>query len=587
MGIKEYVQNNEKTFKDKKDIKYLFCEKKYSNKLIVTFPGFSSPGRPPEYNYIRTLMDCNCHKLYILDDYGPRGSYLLGENKDHSIEVSVVSLISHICKKYDIKLKNVILQGSSKGGYCALYFGIKYNFGYVIAGGPQINLGNYLLYVVPDVAEYIAGGKDENDIAYLNRFLYDLVDLPSKKFPKIFIHVGKGDHHYKGHILPFLKKLDEKIIDYEIDIPNYSSHTSISLYYPDYLLKTLHSIDNNLILLKPTILKTSIKSENGSLNITCEAVGANLKYACHLYKEKDIIEKSNYQDEDTFKFPINSKGTYRARVYVKENSHFNSKITDEIIIDINDFKLKPDTQKKFDIDIHGSCVSRDIFNFDKNNEILLGKYFARNSFVSTVNKPFNEEININISSPWQKRMVEIDLKKELFNQLSINPADHLLIDFIDERFALMKYKESIFTLSTELKNSNFLDDFKGDYIDKLDLKKSFWKKPMDDYLNNLIKIYKENRIIIHETYLVDSFSTKGGEIKDFPESNLNYNYKVNKILEEYYNYMKTKLPNAHVVNIIGNYNSSETHRWGISPVHYEDSYYKHALEIIKNILSNK
>lgn len=42
MGIKEYIQNNEKTYIDKKDIKYLFCGKKNSNKLIVTFPGFSS-----------------------------------------------------------------------------------------------------------------------------------------------------------------------------------------------------------------------------------------------------------------------------------------------------------------------------------------------------------------------------------------------------------------------------------------------------------------------------------------------------------------------------------------------------------------
>jgi len=171
MRIIEYIEKNEEVFKGKKDIKYIFNERKNSDKLIVTFPGFASPGVPPQYNYVRTLMDCNCHKLYILDDHGPRGSYLIGENKDHSLEESVMSLITNICETYNIKPKNVILQGSSKGGYCALYFGIKYNFGYVIAGGPQIYLGNYLLSIVPEVAEYIAGGKSEDDRDYLNGLL--------------------------------------------------------------------------------------------------------------------------------------------------------------------------------------------------------------------------------------------------------------------------------------------------------------------------------------------------------------------------------------------------------------------------------
>ena len=34
MGIKEYIQNNEKTYIDKKDIKYLFCEKKTQINLL-------------------------------------------------------------------------------------------------------------------------------------------------------------------------------------------------------------------------------------------------------------------------------------------------------------------------------------------------------------------------------------------------------------------------------------------------------------------------------------------------------------------------------------------------------------------------
>lgn len=332
MGIKEYIEQNEKLFTiGKMPIKYIFCDGNNSDKLIVTFPGFSSPKNPPKYNYIRTLSDCNCHRLYILDDYGPRGSYLIGKNRNQSIEESVMALILTICAKYNINSKNVILQGSSKGGYIALYYGIKYEFGNVITGAPQINLGNYLLYVAPEVAKYIAGGTEKEDIMYLNSFLYDYLNDESIEFPKIFIHVGKGDHHYKGHIIPFLSRLKDKGINYEINVKEYFSHNSIGYYYPEYLLKTLHNIDNKIISCNSSI-KSEINYENGLFRINCYPNDNNLKYACHLYKENEIIEKVNYQKQSTFEFINKLKGIFRAKLYVKDKFHVNSTFTDEIKI---------------------------------------------------------------------------------------------------------------------------------------------------------------------------------------------------------------------------------------------------------------
>ncbi|UTB33053.1 MAG: hypothetical protein NKF70_01910 [Methanobacterium sp. ERen5] len=134
MGPKEYIETNEKIHGKDKVIKYIFCEGKISNQLVVTFPAFAKSNQPPQYNYIRTLRNCKCSRLFILDDFGPRGSYLIGETRDNSIEESVISLINDICLEHSIKKENVIVNGTSKGGYCALYYGIKYKFGYVIAG---------------------------------------------------------------------------------------------------------------------------------------------------------------------------------------------------------------------------------------------------------------------------------------------------------------------------------------------------------------------------------------------------------------------------------------------------------------------
>lgn len=247
----------------------------------------------------------------------------------------------------------------------------------------------------------------------------------------------------------------------------------------------------------------------------------------------------------------------------------------------------------FDIDIHGSCVSRDVFNFDSNNEIKLGKYFTRQSFVSTMSNPFPGEIDINLPSPFQRRMVECDLKKDLFARLSENPANYLMIDFIDERLLLGVYKKSvfvfnikksIFTYSDELRNSKFVDGMNIKFIDKLTMNRSIWKKAMNKYIEQLLKIYDEERVIIHETYLIDIYISKNCKIIPFPEVNLEYNKKVNKILHEYYDYLKNKLPNATVINIVKDYRSFENHRWGLSPVHYEDKYYEDVLKLIKKIV---
>ena len=259
MGLVEIIKSEEKVHKAGKNIKYLFCERKGSEKLIVTFPGFTNSGTF-KYRYVRTLKDVKAHRLFLLDEFGRRGCYLLGQNRDFSVETAVMSLIITIVKKYNIKIEDVILQGSSKGGWMALYYAIKYRFGHVIAGGPQTKIGDFLMHeveIIPDeelhffskvrVADYIAGGHEEEDIDYLDNLLFDLLYDSPENFPDIHIHVGKGDFHYDKHITPFLNELDKNNINYQLDVEEYDDHNDLAIYYPKYLLKTLKSIDRKLI----------------------------------------------------------------------------------------------------------------------------------------------------------------------------------------------------------------------------------------------------------------------------------------------------------------------------------------------------
>ena len=173
----------------------------------------------------------------------------------------------------------------------------------------------------------------------------------------------------------------------------------------------------------------------------------------------------------------------------------------------------------------------------------------------------------------------------MFQKLNENKAEYILIDFIDERFKLVKLQESFFTYSKELETSKFFENLEIEYVEKVDVPEIFWKEAMDQYVDCLLNLYKQENIIIHETYCIDSYITLNNEKKYFPDDQLKYNKYVNKILKSYYNYLKIKIPNARLISILGNgYCSSESNEWGLSPVHYEDTYYQDVLQIIKNII---
>lgn len=260
MGFADYIKANEKVHKAGAEVKYLFCEKKGANKLIITFPGFTNSGKF-KYRYVRTLQDVNAHRLFLLDEFGVRGCYLIGHNRNFKIETVVMSLITSILKKYDLKIDDVILQGSSKGGWMALYYGIKYRFGHVIAGGPQTKMGDFLIKendeIKPDdqihpfskirVADYIAGDHKKEDMIYLNNLLYDQIYKSPEDFPMIYIHVGNGDSHFDNHIKPFLYILDKNNIEFELDVQEYQDHNDLGIHYPIFLLNILKSIDPKLI----------------------------------------------------------------------------------------------------------------------------------------------------------------------------------------------------------------------------------------------------------------------------------------------------------------------------------------------------
>lgn len=256
-SIKENINrkkfNGEKIFPSIHPIKYYFERAKLLNKnrLMIIFSAFST--EEAKYNYISTLKAYDCNKLFILDDFGTKGTYYLGLNGDFNIESSVISLISYIMTKNNITFSNVIAIGSSKGGSAAIYYGLKYNFGNVIAGAPQYKIGTYLSDLsIKDYALDIFG-----EISDCNRIKYDnLMRLVANTKTKIYLLTSDGDNQYKKLLKEFEYVSNELKINLDIEKCDIKTHGEIAKEFPQFLHNKL------FFVLDKSVINYGIVSKN-------------------------------------------------------------------------------------------------------------------------------------------------------------------------------------------------------------------------------------------------------------------------------------------------------------------------------------
>lgn len=234
----------EKTYNGENPIKYLLYQNKSSDVLIVVFSSLTRPGVPARYNYIRTLENCNVNKLFILDDLGPdhRGCYCLGKNREYSIEKDTQDLIDKI--KNEFQIKHTIYTGSSKGGWCALNFGLNDKNADIIVGGCQYNLGTYFV-VLPNIRldNWLWGPNySEMDVEILNGKIKEKIERGNSSNNRIHVHYSDKEHTYEEHIMYMLEDLRNNGFTYDEEVLHYEDHNDLVKYFPQYLIREVDKV---------------------------------------------------------------------------------------------------------------------------------------------------------------------------------------------------------------------------------------------------------------------------------------------------------------------------------------------------------
>lgn len=232
--------------------------------------------------------------------------------------------------------------------------------------------------------------------------------------------------------------------------------------------------------------------------------------------------------------------------------------------------------------ILGSCVSRDVFNFnDKYFHIVA--YHARSSLATLANSTslINHSFKLNISniaSSFQRKMVEGDFSMSVLTSLKTISFDKLLIDFIDERFhlAILNENQDVVTrsnefLKTKIKPIGIIDKYSDLYFEK-------WCKGLD-CLCDILKTTKQlDKVRVQKAFWTNQLDN-GKKLSDYEDQIIK---KENDKLNKMYNYLESKIHKNQFIEIPNELIIiNSLHKWGLSPFHYIDDYYLYVIEKLK------
>lgn len=226
--------------------------------------------------------------------------------------------------------------------------------------------------------------------------------------------------------------------------------------------------------------------------------------------------------------------------------------------------------------IHGSCVTRDAFALPGEPRFRLTEYYARSSLASAFADHGLEGIDTAvIPSAFQRRMVERDLTKTFWRAMPTVQADVIVVDLVDERFGiLVDDRAGVGTPSAELLRaggvSSDLHRVAPGSVDFL----MAWEAGRRRFMAEARAAGLVERIVVHQARWAE-LSADGTRFDHQASADANH------LLEYMYGRLRLDLAPHQFVRVPAHLVVGDPdHRWGRSPVHYVEEYYRTFLDLL-------
>lgn len=239
--------------------------------------------------------------------------------------------------------------------------------------------------------------------------------------------------------------------------------------------------------------------------------------------------------------------------------------------------------------IIGSCITRDLWPIvgAEPSDLL---YISRTSLPSLFAQPLEGVETAQEPPPglgvFTHRAMVNDLKKRALAALVAHQPTHIIFDFIDERLDLLSVGGTLVTHSWELDVSGYLDQpaFAGAATIKRTSSacELLWLQAADEMAAFIQSTpLRDATLIVHEAQWATRYQDEAGTVRDFTDEVEIFQGKPaaiaehNAMLDLYHPAFRARLPQAVSVAASPKLHlASVEHRWGLSPFHYVDDYYR-------------
>ncbi|GER21979.1 hypothetical protein NCCP1664_04760 [Zafaria cholistanensis] len=214
--------------------------------LIVMFTGL----KPIDsYDFDgRSSADSQAHWLWMKDKFGGHYAYYVRRGMDPSIEHAVIGLIDAELERLGLTRDQCTLAGISKGGFAALYFGIKYNFRNIVASAPQIYLGTHTRTIRPKIFGRLSGNGGDREQRALDALIPDAVAADTGTDKNIYLFSSPQDQFHEVQVAPALEMFGKyPNFNYvETDSDLVRDHASTIRYNLPLVLSVLYAVADNI-----------------------------------------------------------------------------------------------------------------------------------------------------------------------------------------------------------------------------------------------------------------------------------------------------------------------------------------------------
>ncbi|GHV48327.1 hypothetical protein FACS189499_07510 [Clostridia bacterium] len=181
------------------------------------------------------------------------------------------------------------------------------------------------------------------------------------------------------------------------------------------------------------------------------------------------------------------------------------------------------------VDIHGSCVSRNIFNAEETPDIKTVQFFSRNNIVSCMMPPLSVEYmteQLVHNSEYARRCVQYSLDKSTVSRLLNSDSDFLVVDFFDMcQHVAVSGNTTFSTYDYTMTRVDGISKIIEGQVNFLELPKFFWYSYVDIYWDTMVDKFGSNIVLVRLS-CCDRYMRASGGVTPLPERVLGFGNRI-------------------------------------------------------------